>query len=348
MSCSATVLRSSVHETGPAYGSRAPRLLDQVREALRTRHYSPRTEEAYVHWIRRFVLFHDKRHPRDMGAAEVSRFLSWLAVEGKVAAATQNQALAAVLFLYRHVLEVELPWLDDVVRARRPRSLPVVLSRDEVRRVLARTTGVAKLMTQLLYGSGLRLLECCRLRIKDIDFANRQILVRRGKGNVDRATLLPAFVADDLEKWIDSVRVQHRADLDSGAGWVELPGALARKYPNAPRDWPWQWVFPATRTYRHPETGQIRRHHYHETAVQRAVRDAVRAADLAKRVTPHTFRHSFATHLLADGYDIRTVQRLLGHKDVRTTMIYTHVLNRGPHGVLSPLDRLDAEEEPGV
>jgi len=318
---------------------RQGRLLDGVRSELRVRHYSRRTEEAYVHWIRRFIVFHGKRHPREMGAREVTQFLSSLALERRVAASTQNQALAALLFLYRHVLEIDLPWLDELVRASRPRRLPVVLTREEVHRVLPCLSGTPRLMALLMYGSGLRLLECARLRIKDVDFASNQIGVRESKGSCDRVTVLPLFARDELREHRESVRHQFEADLRSGAGWVELPGALARKYPNAGREWAWQWVFPATRTYRHPETGQVRRHHYHETAVQRAVRAAVRAAGIPKPATCHTFRHSFATHLLEDGYDIRSVQRLLGHKDVRTTMIYTHVLSRGPQGVLSPLDR---------
>lgn len=330
----------------PAYGSGRPRrLLDAVRSAMRLRHYSPRTEKAYVHWIRRFIRAHGGRHPRDLGATEVTRFLSWIAEHGRVSASTQNQALAALLFLYRHVLEVDLPWLDDVVRVKRPARLPVVLSRDEVRAIIAELQGPPRLMVLLLYGSGLRLLECARLRVKDVDFESRQILVRSGKGDRDRAALLPGAMMADLGRQLRSVRARFVTDLRAGAGWVELPGAVARKYPRAGREWAWQWVFPATRTYRHPETGQVRRHHLHETVEQRAVRAAVRATGIAKRVSCHTFRHSFATHLLADGYDIRTVQKLLGHKDVRTTMIYTHVLNRGPHGVRSPLDRIAAAQK---
>jgi len=329
----------AVRETGPA-GPAKPRLLDRVREAIRTRHYSRRTEKAYVHWIRRFIFFHDKRHPAEMGAAEISAFLSSLAVRDKVAASTQNQALSALLFLYRDVLGVDLPWLDDVVRAKRPQYLPVVLTRAETRAVLQQLTGVPRIMALLLYGAGLRLLECCRLRVKDVDFATNQIVIRDGKGRKDRVTMLPAAVKAMLMTHLDHVRGQHHADLRCGAGWVELPGALLRKYPNAGREWAWQWVFPATRFYVDRLTGQRRRHHLHESVLQRAVKDAVRAAGIPKPATCHTFRHSFATHLLEESHDIRTVQELLGHRDVSTTMIYTHVLNRGPAGVRSPADRM--------
>ena len=328
-----------VREASPPPSPR-PRLLDRVREAIRTRHYSRRTEKAYVHWIRRFIFFHDKRHPAEMGPAEISAFLSSLAVRDKVAASTQNQALSALLFLYRDVLGVDLPWLDDVVRAKRPQYLPVVLTRDETRAVLQQLTGVPRIMAFLLYGAGLRLLECCRLRVKDVDFATNQIVIRDGKGRKDRVTMLPAAVKTLLMTHLDHVRTQRQADLRRGAGWVELPGALLRKYPNAGREWPWQWVFPATRFYVDRLTGQRRRHHLHESVLQRAVKDAVRAAGIPKAATCHTLRHSFATHLLEDNHDIRTVQELLGHRDVSTTMIYTHVLNLGPAGVRSPADRM--------
>jgi len=320
--------------------SRKPRLLQRVRDALRLRHYSLRTERAYVAWIRRYILFHGKRHPADMGTEEVTRFLSSLAVEGRVSGSTQNQALSALLFLYRAVLGIELPWLDELVRATRPQRLPVVFTREEVRSVLLSLRGASRLIAVLLYGGGLRLLECARLRVKDIEFEAKQIVVRGGKGDRDRVTVLPAAVCPPLQRHIARVQAQHDRDVRAGAGWVELPAALAAKYPNAGREWPWQWVFPATRTYTDPTTGQRRRHHLHETVIQRAVRDAVRAAGLTKPASCHTFRHSFATHLLEDGYDIRTVQELLGHRDVRTTMIYTHVLNRGPGAVRSPLDGL--------
>jgi len=306
---------------------------------MRLRHLSPRTEEAYLGWMRRYHELHGRRHPATLGHEHVTAFLNALATERRVAASTQNQALAALLFLYREVLGIELPWLDDLVHARSPARLPVVLTRDEVRSVLARMDGAPRLIATLLYGSGLRLLECCRLRVKDVDIPRNQLTVRRGKGDRDRATMLPASVKRELAAHLAAVRDQHARDLASGAGWVELPGSLARKLPSAGREWAWQWVFPATRTYVEREPGERRRHHLHETVVQKAVRRAVLAARIPKRATCHTFRHSLATHLLEDGSDIRTVQELLGHKDVATTMIYTHVLNRGPAGVRSPADR---------
>ena len=324
-----------------AFSCRRPRLLDRVREALRARHYSRKTEKAYVAWIRRFILFHGKRHPRDMGAADVTRYLSSLATAGRVAASTQNQALSALLFLYREVLHVEMPWLDDIVRARRPVRLPEVLTRDEVRAIIRQLHGNPRLMAILLYGSGLRLLECARLRVKDLDLARHQITVRGGKGDKDRVTTLPLIVETELIRHLAAVKRQHDADLHRGAGWVELPWALARKYPNAGREWPWQWVFPASRSYVDHATGQRRRHHLHESVLQRAVKEAARFAGISKRATCHTLRHSFATHLLEDDRDIRTVQELLGHRDVATTMVYTHVLSRGPAGVRSPADRMD-------
>ena len=329
----------AVAEPAPEGASR-PRLLDRVRDALRARHSSRRTEKSYVAWIRRYIVFHGKRHPAEMGAVEVTQFLSSLAQQDHVAASTQNQALSALLFLYRQVLQVEMPWLDNVVRAKRSERLPVVLTREEVRAVIRELQGPPRLMAILLYGAGLRLLECARLRVKDVDFATNQIIVRAGKGDRDRVTMLPAVVKPDLVRHVEMVRRQHEADLRHGAGWVELPWALARKYPNAGREWAWQWVFPATRIYVDQETGQRRRHHLHESVLQRAVKEAVRRAGIAKRATCHTFRHSFATHLLEDNHDIRTVQELLGHRDVSTTMIYTHVLNRGPGGVRSPADRM--------
>ena len=319
---------------------RPPKLLDRVREALRLRHASRSTEKSYVGWIRRYIFFHGKRHPAEMGAPEVTSFLSSLAVQGHVAASTQNQALSALLFLYRHVLHQNLPWLEDVVRAKRPTHLPIVLTRDEVRTVIFELDGTPRLMATLLYGAGLRLLECARLRVQDIDFARNQIVVRDAKGAKDRVTILPGVVKAPLTQHLQRMKQQHEADLTRGAGWVELPWALGRKYPNAGREWPWQWVFPATRFYFERATGQRRRHHLHETVVQRAVIQAVRRLRLTKRATPHTLRHSFATHLLEDGRDIRTVQELLGHNDVSTTMIYTHVLNQGPAGVTSPADRV--------
>jgi len=275
-----------------------------------------------------------------MGAAEISRFLTFLAVDRKVAASTQNQALSALLFLYGAVLDIDVPWMDDLVRARRSHRLPVVLTRDEVRAVLERLIGATRLMAYLLYGAGLRLLECCRVRVQDVDFEASQIVVRAGKGDKDRVTMLPATVRHDLAGHIGGMREQHSRDLATGAGRVELPTAIARKYPNASRDWAWQWVFPATRTYVHRETGERRRHHLHESVVQRAVKEAVTGTGITKRAGAHTLRHSFPTHLLEDGHDIRTVQELLGHRDVSTTMIYTHVLNRGPAAVRSPADRI--------
>ena len=338
-----TIVADRVCEGAPhAEGAPPPRLLDRVRGAIRTRHYSVRTEKAYVHWIHRYIVFHGRKHPETLGAAEIGSFLSALAVEGKVAASTQNQALSALLFLYRDVLKQELSWIDGVVRAKRPARLPVVLSREEVAAVLARMRGETLLMATLLYGGGLRLLECARLRVKDVDFDRRQVVVRDGKGAHDRVAPLPLSIVDPLREHLRGVWRQQRRDLASGAGWVELPFALARKLPNAAREWPWQWVFPASRTYVERESRERRRHHLHETVLQRAVRQASLEAGIAKRVTCHTFRHSFATHLLEDGYDIRTVQELLGHKDVSTTMIYTHVVNLGPGAVRSPADALGA------
>jgi integron integrase len=329
----------AVRET-PAPWAPRPRLLDRVREAIRARHYSRRTEKAYVGWIKRYIFFHGKRHPAEMGAAEVTCFLTALAVDSRVAASTQNQALNALLFLYRIVLQQDLPWLDDVIRAQRPIHLPVVLTRDEVRRVLERLDGPSRLIVLLLYGAGLRLLEAAQLRVKDVDVATNQILIRNGKGGKDRVTMLPAVAKAGLIEQLDVVRRQHRDDLQRGAGWVALPDALARKYPNAARELGWQWVFPATRHYVDRLSGQRRRHHLHESVIQRAVKKALRQAEITKPASSHTFRHSFATHLLEDGHDIRTVQELLGHRDVSTTMIYTHVLNRGPAAVRSPADRL--------
>jgi integron integrase len=316
----------------------APRLLDRVRAAIRARHYSRRTEAAYTHWVRKFVLFHGKRHPADMGEAEITVFLTHLAVRARVSASTQNQALSALLFLYRDVLRRDLEWLDGIVRAKRPARLPVVLSRREVVALLSGLRGTPWLMASLLYGSGLRLLECCQLRVKDVDFDRCEITVRDGKGRKDRATLFPNRLHGPLAAHLERVSQLHAADLREGAGSVELPAALEHKYPRAPWDWAWQWVFPATRPYRDPATGRRRRHHLHESVLQRAVREAALRARIAKPASCHSLRHSFATHLLESGYDIRTIQELLGHRDVSTTMIYTHVLNRGGRGVWSPLD----------
>jgi integron integrase len=320
--------------------SQPPRLLDTVRQAIRTRHLSPRTEEAYVHWIRRFIVHHGKRHPRELGAADVTQFLTDLAVRQRVSASTSNQALSALLFLYRHVVVKDLGRLEDLPRGRPPDRLPVVLTRDEVRRVLGRLSGVVWLVVALLYGAGLRITECLELRVKDVDFDRRQITVRRGKGRKDRRAVLPALVTTKLSEHLESVRRRHAADLAAGFGAAVLPGALDRKYPNASRDWRWQFVFPAARLCRDPRYGPPTRYHLHESVIQRALATAARECVITKRVSCHTFRHSFAMHLLEDGHDIRTVQELLGHADVSTTMIYTHVLERGVLGVTSPADKL--------
>lgn len=316
-----------------------PRLLDRLREQIRVRHYSIRTETAYMTWVRNFIRYHGLRHPAEMGAAEVERFLSHLAVDRNVSASTQNQALAALLFLYKHVLAIDLPWLDDVIRAKRPERLPVVLSREETQRLLACFEGEMALVTGLLYGSGMRLMEAMRLRVKDVDFARNEILIRDGKGMKDRVTLLPGRLVAPLTRHLDYVKALHERDLAEGFGEVYLPFALARKYPNAAKEWGWQYVFPAHGRSVDPRSGVRRRHHLDEKRVQRAFKAAVRELGIAKPATPHTLRHCFATHLLESGQDIRTVQELLGHADVKTTMIYTHVLNRGGLGVLSPLDR---------
>jgi len=321
-------------------GQSAPRLYARVVEVLRARHYGRRTEKAYVHWIGRFLVFHNGKHPRELAEADVNRFLTHLAVRENVAASTQNQGLAALLFLYAHVLEQPLNRIVGVVRARRPKRLPVVLTGEEVEVVLAGLEGQPLLVCMVLYGSGLRLQEGLQLRVKDLDFGRGEILVRDGKGQKDRITMLPAALDEPLQEHLRGVRRQHEADLRASLGQAPLPYALARKYPNADREWGWQWIFPASAHYVDSETGIRHRHHLHESVIQKAVHEAGRRAQLVKVATPHVFRHSFATHLLEGGYDIRTVQELLGHKDVRTTMIYTHVLNRGGRGVCSPLDRL--------
>lgn len=316
------------------------KLLDQVRDAIRLRHYSIRTEDAYVGWIKRFILFHGKRHPNEMGSPEITAFLTHLAVNEKVAASTQNQALSALLFLYRHVLHRELQGPIDAVRAKKPQRLPVVMTPHEVQRLIAALPDPYRLMAKLLYGAGLRVLECVRLRVKDLDLAKRQILIRDAKGMKDRVTVLPDDVVPDFRRHLRRVKMIHRQDLAEGYGAVYLPFALERKYPNASREWIWQYVFPAIGRSVDPRSGVTRRHHFNERSLQRAVREAAKLAKIGKPVSCHTFRHSFATHLLANGYDIRTVQELLGHKHVSTTMIYTHVLNRGPLAVRSPLDEL--------
>jgi len=321
-------------------------LLTTLRRAIRLKHYSRRTEQAYVGWVRRYVRFHGMRNPAELSAEDVAAFLSHLAVVGKVSAATQNQALAALLFLYQEVLGRRLDAVVPAVRAKQPVRLPVVLTVAEVAAVLSRIGGPSRLVAGLLYGSGLRLLECVQLRVKDVDFERREIRVRRGKGGRDRITILPDVLADPLRRHLQVVRLMHDRDRKHGGGRVELPGALARKLPGASASWPWQWVFPALRTYRDPASGEQRRHHYHPTAVQRAFGNAVRASGIAKRATCHSLRHSFATHLLEAGYDIRTVQELLGHHSVETTMIYTHVLNRNRRAVVSPAEQLARPQPP--
>jgi integron integrase len=317
----------------------SPKLLDQVRDKIRVKHYSIRTETQYLQWIKRFIFFHGKQHPRDLGAAEVEAFLSHLATEGNVSASTQNQALSALLFLYREVLGIVLPWMDTMVRAKKPQRLPVVLNRSEVTRVLERMDGTYSLMARLLYGTGMRLMECCRLRVKDIDFGQREILIREGKGAKDRVTMLPEILILPLQEHLAKRRRLYEDDLAKGMAEVFLPDALTRKYPKAASEWAWQYVFPSGSYSVDPRSGHERRHHIDEKLLQRAVKRAVNASGVVKLATPHTLRHSFATHLLESGYDIRTVQELLGHSDVSTTMIYTHVLNKGGKGVVSPLDR---------
>lgn len=317
-----------------------PRLMDAVSSRMRLKHYSLRTEGAYLLWIRRYILTNGKKHPREMGGVEVEAFLTRLATKDRVAPSTQAQALSALLFLYREVLAVDLPWMENITRAKKAARVPVVLSRGEVAQVLQRMRGREWLMASLLYGSGLRLMECVRLRVKDVDFARNEITVRDGKGRKDRRTVLPAALFTALKRQCDEARAWHERDVEAGAGEVWLPYALARKYRNAAREWGWQYLFPATRLRTDPLDGKLRRHHIDEKVLQRAVHLAVHEAGLAKPASCHTFRHSFATHLLEAGSDIRTVQELLGHKDVATTQIYTHVLNRGPGGVLSPLDQV--------
>jgi len=334
-------LSATLHQTPPVYQAEPLRLLDQIREVIRRKHYSLRTEEVYVDWVRRFVRFCDMRHPKECGAPELEAFLSQLAMKGHVSASTQNQARSAILFLYKDVLQTELPWLENVVSAKRPARLPVVLTKEEVRRVLSETHGTSGLVLRLLYGTGMRVLEALRLRVKDLDFSRREIVIREGKGFRDRVTMLPALLAEDLERHLVRVRALHERDLRGGYGRVYLPYALERKFRNAAAEWGWQYIFPSQQLSVDPRSQVLRRHHAGPDSIQRALRDALRHAGVVKHATPHTLRHSFATHLLDDGYDIRTVQELLGHKDVSTTMIYTHVLNKGGRAVRSPLDRTD-------
>ena len=334
-----------------------PKLLDLVRLVIRQRHYSIRTEQSYLYWIRHYIRHHNMRHPVDMGATEVTSFLSYLATERRVSASTQNQALSAILFLYRDVLEIQLPWLDGVVRAKRSKRLPVVFTREEIAKILSQLEGTKWLVVSILYGSGLRLMEGLRLRIKDIDFNYRQILVRSGKGNKDRVSVLPEIVIDSLRHHLERVKSLHKQDLVQGLGRVEMPYALDRKYPSAGIEWGWQYAFPSYRISTNPRTGAKGRHHVYEQTIQRAIKQAIRCAGIHKPGSSHSFRHSFATHLLEDGYDIRTAQELLGHKDVKTTMIvapgvlppatlvlpctsYTHVMNKGAKAVKSPADQL--------
>ncbi len=318
--------------------SNSPKLLDQMRDVIRTKHYSMSTEQAYLQWARRYILFHGKRHPRELGAEHLESYLTHLAVKRGVSAGTQNQALSALLFLYKDVLKIELPWLDGIVRAKRPQRLPVVMSSEEVMQLLSALQGTYCLMAKLMYGTGMRLMELIRLRVKDVDFDYRKITIRDGKGQKDRITMLPERVASELSAHLQRVKLLHDGDLKAGLGEAVLPYALARKYPNAGRDWSWQFIFPSSRISTDPRSGKQARHHTDEKSFQRAIKKAAQLAQVPKPITSHALRHSFATHLLERGYDIRTIQELLGHKDVSTTQIYTHVLNRGGIAVRSPLD----------
>jgi len=327
----------------PSQGASSPKgkkLLDLLRDQIRIKQYSPRTEKTYIHWVREYILFHNKRHPREMGIPEINQFITHLVIERKASASTQNQAVSAILFLYRYILNIQLQGeILDFIRPKKGKRVPTVLSRQEAKAIIAQMTGPYKLMVQIMYGGGLRLMECLRLRVKDIDFENHSIIVYDGKGGDDRITMLPESIIKPLKEQIQYVNALHKKDLNDGYGAVSMPFALDKKFPTANKELIWQFLFPASTTYTDPETGKTSRHHIHETALQRSIREAASAIKLQKRVTPHTFRHSFATHLLQAGYDIRTVQELLGHKDVKTTMIYTHVLQRGGLAVQSPLDR---------
>jgi integron integrase len=315
------------------------KLLDQYRDQIRLKQYSPRTEKTYTHWVREYILFHNKRHPREMGVTEINQFITHLVVERKASASTQNQAISAILFLYRNLLNIQLDETSlDFIRPKKGKRVPTVLSKDEARSIITNLTGPYKIMAQIMYGSGLRLMECLRLRVKDIDFDNHRILVYDGKGGDDRVTMLPDSIVPSLREHLARMKSIHQKDLAAGHGSVHMPYGLDKKFPAAHKQWIWQYIFPATTINPDPETGNLCRHHIHETALQKAIRDAAKIADIEKRVTPHAFRHSFATHLLQNNYDIRTVQELLGHKDVKTTMIYTHVLQRGGLAVKSPLD----------
>jgi len=314
------------------------KLLDQVSEALRTKHYSYRTEQTYIDWIKRYIIFHKKQHPKDLGVDEIRAFIAYLATDRKVATSTQNQALSSILFLYRTVLEQEINLSPDLINPSRPKRLPTVLTHEEAMSVINAMRGTPRIMTKILYGSGLRLMECMRLRVRDIDYEHHQIVVRGGKGDDDRFTILPNSVAADLKHTLQDVKALHQKDLRDGHGETAMPNALGVKYKNAGKEWGWQYIFPASRLSLDPASGVIRRHHLDESVLQRAIRSAARLANTDKEVSPHTFRHSFATQLLQNGYDIRTIQELLGHKDVKTTMIYTHVLQRGAMAVKSPLD----------
>jgi integron integrase len=326
--------------TSPPAVDRKPKLLDRLSEALRSRHYSRRTEATYIHWVRRFIFFHHVRHPQEMAEPEINAFLTHLAVKEHVSASTQNQALCAIIFLYRYVLEKKIGDLGEVIRARKPKRLPVVMTREEVRAVIGKLTGDKKLMASLMYGTGLRLMECLRLRVQDIDFGRSEITVRDGKGEKDRRTMLPESVKKHLQEHLLKVKAIHAKDLSDGLGRVLMPDALDRKYPNAPAEWIWQWVFPQEKRWKNSKAGKEGRHHIDSSLLQKSFKQAVVKSGITKRATCHTLRHSFATHLLEDGYDIRTVQELLGHNDVRTTMIYTHVLHKGGLGVRSPVDVL--------